>query len=85
MFLLQETHATKRLQKRWQCEWGGRVFFTHGLSNSKGVCIMFKRNSVVKVLNSERDQNGRIIALLIEFLWLIFMHQMTTHLNSMYK
>lgn len=64
---MQETHSTKRLQKRWRAEWGGRIFFTHGQSNSKGVCILFKRNASVKVLDSIKDTDGRILGLKLEF------------------
>lgn len=67
IFVLQETHSSKRLQKRWQCEWGGRVFFTHSQTNAKGVCIMFKRSASVKVLDSVHDKDGRIIGLTIEY------------------
>ena len=34
---LQETHTTIECAQFWEAEWGGRAFFSHGSSNSKGV------------------------------------------------
>ena len=34
---LQETHSTKECAQFWEAEWGRKVFFSHGSSNSKGV------------------------------------------------
>lgn len=38
IIFLQETHSTSSDQKIWSSEWGGRIIYSHGLSNSKGVC-----------------------------------------------
>ncbi len=32
---LQETHGTKELEISWEREWEGKMFFSHGTSNSK--------------------------------------------------
>ena len=52
IILLQETHSTKTAERRYKNEWGGRVIFDHGESNSRGVSILFDRSldpSVKKV------------------------------------
>lgn len=49
---LQETHSTPQDQKIWASEWGGRVLFSHGLSNSRGVAILFKRAYNPKILHT---------------------------------
>ena len=33
----------------WRNEWGGEIYFSHGTSHSKGVCIL--NNRVVKEKN----------------------------------
>ena len=48
IIFLQETHSTADIEEKWRTEWetigGGKIFFSHGDSNSKGVLIMFKKN-----------------------------------------
>ena len=39
---LQETHSDKKKEKIWRNEWAGNIYFSHGETNAKGVCIMFK-------------------------------------------
>lgn len=58
--LLQETHSTVNDQKIWTSEWGGRTFFSHGRSNSKGVCFLFARDFDIPVTFSYADPNGRL-------------------------
>lgn len=42
---LQEVHSTPSDEKIWLSEWSGNGVFSHGRSNSCGVCILFKRGS----------------------------------------
>ena len=42
-------------------EWGGKVFWSHGTTNSKGVAITFKRNLKISVVNFFRDKDGRYL------------------------
>ena len=49
MFFLQETHSTVECEKIWSNEWGYKVFFSHGKSNSAGVCILLKPTSGITV------------------------------------
>ena len=62
--LLQETHSTPKKEKIWRNEWGGSIFFSHGETNSKGVCILTK-NKHFKVSKLSRDGEGRV--LFVEF------------------
>ena len=65
---LQETHSTCDQEQEWISDWGNKqVFFCHGTSNSKGVCILFANNkSTFKVKDCVKDCNGHYIILLIE-------------------
>ena len=38
---LQETHSSKMDEDAWQEEWGSKIIFGHGSTNSRGVVIMF--------------------------------------------
>ena len=60
IYFLQETHSTLSTEHIWNNEWGSRILFSHGLSNSMGVCILFKRNFPVQISN-HYDENGRSI------------------------
>ena len=42
IILLQETHSNCADEKLWVCEWGGKIFFTHGDNNSRSVAILQK-------------------------------------------
>lgn len=61
--LLQETHSTKESAQLWETEWGGKVFFSHGTSNSKGVMTLVNPNLSFKVEQCISDKNGRFIIL----------------------
>ena len=60
IFLLQETHSTKNTAKCWTSEWGSKAIYSHGVSNSRGVCILFRKDQW-KVTEIVRDINGRYI------------------------
>ena len=42
-------------------EWGGKIIWSLGITNSKGVAIAFKRNLEISVLNIFRDEDGRYL------------------------
>ena len=46
---LQETHSTKLTVDTWSAEWGGKAFFSHGTSNSKGVMILINQKLDCKI------------------------------------
>jgi len=44
VILLQETHSCSTDEKLWQDEWSGKIFLSHGTTNSKGVAVLFKNS-----------------------------------------
>ena len=44
IILLQETYCTKDMEERVSKQWNGKIYYSHGSSHSKGVCIMIKNN-----------------------------------------
>ena len=60
---VQETHSAVYDETRWQDEFKGKVFFSHGHSNSCGVAIGFLGNMNFNVLNKIQDNDGRILIL----------------------
>ena len=67
MFFLQETHSTKECEKIWASEWGYKIFFCHGKSNSAGICILLKPTSGITVHSVHRVEGGRILLLNISY------------------
>ena len=62
IIFLQETHSTSEVEKQWEREWGGKIFFSHGKSNSTGVAILVKSTiGGTEPINIERDTLGRCI------------------------
>ena len=60
---LQETNSTVFDEKRWQDELKGKLFFSHGHSDSYGVAIGFLGNMNFNVLNEIQDKDRRILIL----------------------
>ena len=58
--MLQETHSTPSDENIWQSEWGGKILFSHGKSNSKGVAILFP-NIDYDIIDTQADNDGRYI------------------------
>lgn len=61
IFFLQETHSTPSDEERWEKEWGGKLFFSHGSSNSTGVITGFTENFEPEIQKMTSDKNGRIL------------------------
>lgn len=64
--MLQESHSTLKTEGIWTAEWGGNIYYSHGLSNARGVMIILPRNSDIKVLQQFQDTKGRLIILHIQ-------------------
>ena len=47
-YFLQETYSELSDEIIWRSEWGGVIFFSHGSTHSKGVCILM--NPLLTVL-----------------------------------
>ena len=66
VIFLQESHSCKEKESIWKAEWGGDIFFSHGSSAARGVCILFKNNVSKIIHNVLADDNGRYIIIDIE-------------------
>ena len=63
IIFLQETHSSIKNEKQWSTEWGYKMYFSHGTSNSAGVAILIKNNFEYNVNQVISDKNGRYIIL----------------------
>ena len=61
ILIMQETHSTPECESIWEAEWGGKVIFTHGTTQAKGVAVFFKRGLFSHVENIFRDCEGRVV------------------------
>ena len=57
---LQETHSQPNIERCWEAEWGGKIIFSHGESNARGVAILYVKGVEIGK-NVICDQNGRWI------------------------
>ena len=60
-YFFQETYSKVSDEAVWRNEWGGEIYFSHGTSHSKGVCILISRMVKEKVTFTSNDIDGRII------------------------
>ena len=63
IYLLQETHSTAAIEKKWKGEFGGNIFYSHGTSGSKGVAILVPQYIDLCVHNEIKDSEGRFLVL----------------------
>ena len=63
IIMLQETHSSNDKAPQWEAEWGGKIIFSHGASNARGVCILLKNNANYSIHNVYKDNEGRYIIL----------------------
>ena len=66
IFMLEETHSTALVEQKWRTQWRGKMFFSHGTSNSTGVLICITEDLDCKANNELHDKNGRILIIDIE-------------------
>lgn len=45
----------------WAAEWGGKIFFSHGSSHSRGVCVLLNPHSTFHLRCVEADSEGRFL------------------------
>ena len=45
----------------WAAEWGGKMFFLHGSSHSRGVCVLLNPHSTFHLRRVEADTEGRFL------------------------
>ena len=65
LIFVQETHSTAGIEKRWNTEWGNKIWYDHGESNSKGVAIIFSKDVNVIVHHVIRSSQGRYLILYV--------------------
>ena len=58
---LQETHSCMQIENRWDREWDGKAFFSHGTTNAKGVMILIRKNVDFLLEDIKQDTHGRFI------------------------
>lgn len=63
---LQEPHCTSGIESLWRAEWEGSAYFSNGRSNARGVMTLLPRTSDIKVIQTVKDQDGRLLILQIE-------------------
>ena len=62
-YFLQEIYSVPDDANTWSNEWGGDIFFSHGSTHSRGVCILINPSCSYTVESLNNDQNGRIISI----------------------
>ena len=67
LYLLQETHSTKNCESIWTSEWGNKIYFSHGKSDSAGVCVLLSVNCGLEILEVHRDSEGRLLLLNLSY------------------
>ena len=60
---LQQTHSSIRDEKKWEDEFRGKLFFSHGKANSCGVLIGYYETKKIEVINKKCDSYGHILLL----------------------
>ena len=65
IYCLQETYSIPKIEKSWACNIGHqhKIYFSHGTSNSRGVCIIVPKKLVPYITKTSQDNEGRYIAL----------------------
>ena len=63
IFFLQETYSTDETVRTWATEWGGKIYYSHGVSNARGVAILIGNRFVGEVLEVIRDTEGQFLIL----------------------
>ena len=66
ILFLQETHSSIEIEKKWNHEFNGKLFFSHGKTNSCCVVIAFYGIINYSVQKQLIDSEGRILILEVE-------------------
>ena len=45
IIFLQETHSKIETENQWEREWGGKMLFSHGSRNARGVAVSSEMDS----------------------------------------
>ena len=66
LILLQETHSTIKSERRWKNEWGYKIIFNHGTSESAEVCILFKPSASFDIVYTFKEDKGRMLVVILK-------------------
>ena len=61
IIFLQETHSKIETENQWEREWGGKMLFSHGSSNARGVAVLFRNGFNISIDSSKIDPQGRFL------------------------
>ena len=67
IFFIQESHGCKSKEQIWNSQWGRKIIFVHGLTNTGEVAILVHRELDVKIIHTIKDPKGRWILTKIMF------------------
>ena len=59
-------HSSKKKENIWRAEWGCKTVFSHGDTNSQGVCVLFKPKDNYIIYKLQRGINGRVLCVQLE-------------------
>ena len=60
LFFLQETHSSVEHEKQWSDNFKGKMFYSHGTTNSCDVAIAFLGLKSLEVVKTKNDDQGRM-------------------------
>ena len=69
IIMLQETYSDASIEQIWSNEYKGKIYFSHGSSNSKGVALLLPRSSqnfTLNIRDVKSDDDGRIYYLILK-------------------
>ena len=58
---LSETHSSPDIETKWEDEIGRKIIFSHGKTNSKGVCLIVPDSLKSSIIKFYSDSEGRFI------------------------
>ena len=61
ILIMQETHSSQEDEQIWEKEWGGKAFYTHGTTTSRGIAVFVTKEMFPRMKNVQCDEEGRII------------------------
>ena len=66
IIMLQETHSTVFDERHFKNKWGTNTFFSHGDSNTRGVCTILPKTFTGKCDLYHSDLEGRLLIVKIQ-------------------
>ena len=59
LILLQETHSSPEIEKLWQSEFGGKIIFSHGTTQSRGTALLIHNETDITIHKQAIHEHGR--------------------------